>query len=122
MERTYSKKSKNSWIASTSRTAVGPVRNKCCTTVKIPKNSNVKQRVKETFTKKATVTPQKLKTIEKWTRTTTLSSTPVKKKASTSTSTPKPKPSSTCLQRKTKVNNNTQITGYVFGIGNNVYF
>ncbi|GFQ70276.1 hypothetical protein TNCT_660391 [Trichonephila clavata] len=81
MERTYLKKSKNSWIASTSRTMVGPVQKKCCTTVKIPKHSNVKQRVKETFTKKATVTPKKLTTTEKWTRTTTLSSKPVKKKA-----------------------------------------
>ncbi|GFQ70275.1 hypothetical protein TNCT_660392 [Trichonephila clavata] len=103
MERTYLKKSKNSWIASTSRTMVGPVQKKCCTTVKIPKHSNVKQRVKETFTKKATVTPKKLTTTEKWTRTTTLSSKPVKKKASTSTSRPKPKTSKNYMRPRVSV-------------------
>ncbi|GFT86426.1 uncharacterized protein NPIL_460881, partial [Nephila pilipes] len=79
MERTYAKKTNNSWTVCTSRKVAGPVQKRCSTALKIPKNANVKQR--ETYTKKTTVQPKKLTTTEKWTRTTCVSAKPSKKKA-----------------------------------------
>ncbi|KAF8770480.1 hypothetical protein HNY73_018004 [Argiope bruennichi] len=124
MERTVAKKKNNSWSVSTCRKVSGPVQRGSCSSVKIPKNCSVKQKVKETYKKKTTVAPKKLTTVEQWTRKTTLSAKPAAKKASSSGYKPKPKKVTASARSKVVVNNtnNNWIQVWPSNSISNVYF
>ncbi|GBM30175.1 hypothetical protein AVEN_134217-1 [Araneus ventricosus] len=124
MERSVAKKKNNSWTVSTCRKMSGPVQRSSCSSVQIPKNCNIKRKVKETYKKKTTVSPKKFTTVEQWTRKTTFSAKPAVKKASKPTSGYKPKPRkiTSNTEKKVTVNYRPQITGFMFGHGNTMYF
>ncbi|CAL1262143.1 unnamed protein product [Larinioides sclopetarius] len=126
MERTVAKKKNNSWTVSTCRKMSGPVQRSSCSSVKIPKNCNLKQKVKETYKKKTTASPKKFTTVEQWTRKTTLTAKPAAKKASNSSSSsgykPKPKKITANAPKNVTVNYRPEITGFMFGHNNSMYF